>query len=474
MATWLHDVEIYASLAEGEPSPARDWAAARLALYAPARFTSFPDDERAHDVILAAAPPAVVPALVQALGARRPVAAGLANAAAALGPYGLIPDDTTAYVAALRDGLRKDGDEADLWLAYALALVGAATPAALGAAAKVNRPDATWVVPIVLLSVAEPAGALAEAATSVARELHAASADPHRLFLILLGLGLPIGGLARPYHDLDEALAVGAAMAHQRAPQLKLKPGSARRRQQQLVDALTDGVPGAAAALLRAVFQTGESRAEWGLWPVAVAAWLHARAKPGEHAHGDALHDVLHHGGGGDPRQLAALRRQIGPANADDLRHALHHHGDIPTGLLAATVLRQLGRDEALSDGLLRMHGGDLDADVRTTALAIVGAAAWPDRVPALLRSSDARDRALGLIVAEWVPTTEVLEALLATPVPADPGLRGQFARDLASMADAATLPVLAALRAEDEDGDLAEVFVLAESLLHQPIPDPA
>ena len=471
MATWLHDVEIYASLAEADAGPARDWGTARLALYAPDRFRVFPDDERTHDVVLAAAPPRVVEAMIEAIRTRSPLSGGLANAAAALGPYGLLPDDPSDYVAALRGAIRKDGDEADLWGAYALALVGAATPASLAAAAKVKRIDSSWVLPIVLLSVAEPAGALTEAATSVAREIHAAAADPHRLFLILLGLGLPIGTLARPYKDADEAVAIGAAMAHQHAPVVKTKPGSARRRQQQLVDALTTGVPGAAAALLRAVYATGESRTEWGQWPVAVASWLNARARPSDHGHGDDLHDVLHHGGGGDPKRLAALRREVGPAQADDLRHVLHHHADIPAGLLAATVLRQLGHDQPLADGLLRMHGGDLDADVRTTALAVIGAAAWPDRVPALLRSASTDDRALGLVVAEWVPTTEVLEALLAMPVPADPMLRLQFARDLAAMADPAALPVLGALKAADRDDALGEAFALAELLLHQPVP---
>jgi hypothetical protein len=54
-----------------------------------------------------------------------------------------------------------------------------------------------------------------------------------------------------------------------------------------------------------------------------------------------------------------------------------------------------------------------------------------PDQVPELLRE----DRSLGLRVARFVPTTEVLEALLGLPVPAEADARVDLALALAMMA---------------------------------------
>ena len=96
-----------------------------------------------------------------------------------------------------------------------------------------------------------------------------------------------------------------------------------------------------------------------------------------------------------------------------------------------------------------------------------------PDRIPALLRSHDARKRILGLLCAEWVPSTETLEALLEIPVPTEDQLRVQYARCLAAMGDPATLDLLAALRSGDEAGLLDEPMHLAEALLHVKIDAP-
>lgn len=120
----------------------------------------------------------------------------------------------------------------------------------------------------------------------------------------------------------------------------------------------------------------------------------------------------------------------------------------------------------AVAAGLLDAYGGDRNSDIRTVAIACVAASHIPDVVPELLKSSYESQRTIGLVVAEWVPTAEVLEALLAMPVPALPKLKLQYARSLAAMGDAATLPHLQALRAADENGELSEPIGLAEALL--------
>ena len=147
------------------------------------------------------------------------------------------------------------------------------------------------------------------------------------------------------------------------------------------------------------------------------------------------------------------------------LREAVEHHPDVSTGLLALTCLRR-GGDAGIAEALLRMHGGNGNADIRTAAIACVAATHTPDTIPKYLASSDASLRTLGLVCAEWVPTTEVLEALLHTPVPADPTLKLQYTRALAAMAEPATLGHLQALKAEDEKGTLSEPLGLAQELL--------
>jgi hypothetical protein len=375
----------------------------------------------------------------------------------------MLPEDTSALVAAERAALRKDGDEADLWLAYALSTVGAADVDALRAAAAANQgPHAAWILPIVVLRVAEAQGALDDAAAEVARDLADDHADPHRLIALMMAMGAPMALLAAPQDEIDNAIAFGAACADQEVRATKIPPGSKKRRQQHAVRALLDGVPGPMAALLRAV-NTRDPRPEWGLWPLSIAAWLEASTRAPDT---DVVERVLLRSAGGDARTLSEARRAANLDDAPDLLFALDHDVELAAGILAVQVFRATG-DVELAEAVLDLHSGDVDEDIRTVALSIVAAFQLPDRVPELLVSQHADDRTLGLVFAEWVPTTEVLEALLAMPVPADPTLRAQYAQCLAAMGDAAIVPTLTSLVAQDEHGDYAEARALAEELLH-------
>lgn len=467
MATWLHDVEIYTALAAENSGLARDWATTRLALYAPDRYRVFPEWSRCHDVLMASGPDNLVPSLIEALG-RRPVPTAVANAAASIGQYGLIPEDVGPLADAMKAGIQKDGSEADLWLAYGLSAIGRADRTALVAAAKAKGEDASWALPIVLLRVAEAAGALDEAAAEVARELEAnKQQEPGRVLAILAAMGAPLGAFARRIDDVDKAIELGAAMAHQHPSKRKLPQGGQRRRHQAAVGVLLEGVPGPAAALLRAVYRY-EPHPSWHLWLLSMASWLEAKARHGGHDHGDWLHDLLHHGGASDPFAVSKGRRDVQLADKPALLEALGHHPDAPAGVLAAELVRRT-HDPALARGLFSLHGGDPDADVRSVAFACFGAANVPDQVPPLLGSPDPADRILGLVVAEWVPSAEVLQALLATPVPARADARKQYAWALAAMADAAVIPHLEALKKQDGDA-LAAPIELAEALLHTAI----
>jgi hypothetical protein len=466
MATWLHDSEIFAALAAEGPGLARDWATTRLALFAPDRYTTFPDDSRCHDVLMAAGPERLVQSLIDALG-RGPVQAAVANAAAGVGQYGLIPEDPSPLAKAMAAALRNDGDDADLWLAYGLSVLGKADRAALAAAARARGSDVRWVLPIVLLRVAESAGALDEAAAQVARQLEASNGnDPQRVLGILAAMGVPLDAFARRMDDVDQAIRVGAAMAHQPPSSRKLPQGGQRRRHQAAVGVLLEGVPGPTAALLRAVYRY-DPHPSWHLWLLAIASWVEARSR-GAEQHGDWLHDVLHHGAATDPFVLSKARRDIRYTDKGALIDAMNHRPDLAAGVLVAEIVGQT-HDAPLADSLLALHGGDPDADVRSLALACFGATNVPDRVPALLQSPDPADRLLGLVVAEWVPSAEVLAALLAMPIPVRADVRKQLAWSLAAMADAATIPHLEALKKQDGDA-LADPLRLAEALLHAPI----
>lgn len=465
MATWLHEIDVYASLTEGEPGPARDWANTRLAIAAPARFRALPDDQRLHDVVLAAAPPTVVDALIAALG-RRPVPLGVASAVTALPSYGLTPEDPAALVAAMQAGIAQDGSETDLWLAYGLSILGKADRTALAAAGRYEGKQ-DWVLPIVLLRVAEGLGAADEAAREVAADLRARTDNPHRLLALLAGMGIPLPTRTLQERDAKAAADYGAGIAHREPFALSLPSGSARRRMQAAVRTLLDGVPGAPAALLRAACER-DPLPEWGMLPAALAAWLRAKSPlgvGGAHSHEtDPLHDVLFHANGGDPVQVATARRGLTDASTPVLLEAVPRSD--ATGLILATAQVVRTGDVSLANAIVRAHGGDLEADLRTVAAVCVAAWHAADLIPALLTSADGKSRAIGLVAAEFVPSQEVLEALLVMAVPADPLLRRQYGRCLASMGDVAAVPLLEGLLAT-EPAAHTDAKALAEAILH-------
>jgi hypothetical protein len=368
---------------------------------------------------------------------------------------------------AMKAALRNDGHIADLWLAYALAQADVADGSALAAAAKAPGEGHPWVLPVVLLRVAAKMGATDEAAAQVAAEM-VASGEPQRLFGVLSGLGVPVGALAGQFRDLDHAIGYGAHIAHAHAAIVNNPQGSLKRRVAKAVDQLVEGLSGPAPALLKALVAR-EVRNEWALWVAAIASYLRGKSQPGGHGGADIVHDVLYHGEGSDPVAMSKARRAITPAYRADLANILSDVGgwNVPPAVLAMPLVRG---DAELARLVTGMHPGTTDADHRIVAL--VCAAGWhdADSVPVLIGSDTPARRLLGLILAEWVPTAEVLEALLRTPVPADPLLRLQYARALASTGEAAVVPVFEAMLAADSTGALDEPRRLAEEILRTPI----
>jgi len=429
-----------------------------LAIVAPDRFTSFPSTDETFDEVFAAGPPRLVPALIDALGAHDPCPEGLAASAATLGTFGGFPEGRSELVTALRGALRADGSEADLWIAYALASLDEADTEVLIAADRVDGPDRIWLLPSIVLTAAAKAGALAETAREVAKALLAAR-ESRVLYAVLGALGVPTGPDVSRAGDVRSAAASGAAAAGAEPPPLESRKGSRKRRIQGAVRDLLAGVEGPAAALLRALHER-DVEPRWGLMPVAVAAWLATFRET------DPIGDVLHHLGGADPDRLSRARASVTAGHRAEILDVVSRGTDPTAGVIAMPLVNR--GDSELAEKVVEVLLGSAGTDVRADALA--SAAAWycADRIPELLGDRGTRD--LGLLMAEWTPTEEVLRALLELPVPADRDPRIQYAQSLAAMGDPAVIPLLTALLAADESEDLLGARALLESILHRPL----
>ncbi len=441
----LHAPETFVALAEADDPAVRDWATARVALYAPAALKRFPRDGASQDPVLACAAPGTVAALNDAL-TDGPCDGELASAAAALGAFGIEPVDPSATIEALRAAEPAD-DEAALWLAHALAQRGAATPADLAAAAKADTPFTPWLLPAVVLTVADSLGALDAAVADVAKQLPADAAP-----LALTALRTAV--VYCPNMGIDEAVHVGATYGSMRvAPTLPPLKGSMRRRMSGAVLALLDGVPGPGPALLRALAEQRDLGA-LGMWTVATAARLAVFA-PGE-----PFGDVLLYEGGVDGRVLSAARRAMEPDERDALIEAVPDRSD--AAVLALEVLDPVLAHEIVQR--LKRHPSDL----RQRGCAIVAASRHPELVPPLL--TEPSGRMVGLELAAWCPTEAVLEALLAMPVPHDEGQRAQYAHALAATGDAAATSHLVALLDVDDGPGVRSGVALLSAILGRPL----
>jgi len=455
MSTPLHSTDELVALAEGAPGPARDWASARLALLAPDRYSTFPIGESVPDVVVAAGPPGLVPSVIEVLETGEPPPS-ISAATSMLGTYGTLPEHTDALVNALHLGLRGDGSESDLWLVHTLAQLGRATKHELSFAARYDGPLRPLLLPAIVLRVSEQSGDLDLVAPAIAAEVRRQSeADPALLTAVLSALGSPSGSAELPVKDPYEAAQAGATVAGKVLPDIAVPRGSRRRRTQRWVVELLDGVPGASAALLRESFRSDPHPA-WGASFVAVAAWLRSFTP------GDPIDDVLARFGGADPAIVTAARRAVGPEHRNALLEQLRRRADPALGIVALPLLAH--GDEELAATMVGLIVDHRVLDIRAEAVASVAAWHCADRIPALLHDKMSRD--LGLLVAEWVPTEEVLVALLEMPIPADPDARTQHARCLAAMGDQATLPILDVIARADEGGTLGGVRALVAELL--------
>ncbi|TNE84318.1 MAG: hypothetical protein EP330_29305 [Deltaproteobacteria bacterium] len=443
--TPLHEVDALLALAEGT-GPAADWARARLVFLAPEAPTALPDAHAPLTPWLVAAPGGIDLVLGALVERRELAAVGLLEAL----ELGLLPEDTAPVAEAVQAALLGDGSPEDLHLATLLARLGPVDTTVLAAAARSESPDRDWLLPSVALRAAEKLGKVGDVAEEVAGALLGAERQrPGAIALCFAELGVP----TRSTWDVPhESVRDAAAVLGVPAPALSPARGSKKRHAQQAVRELLDGRDDAGSALLRAL---ASRDADLARRLVYSAAWL-AAFEPT-----DAVADAVYRHGGLDSVRLSAARRDLGeehkPILAGALDHGLEkaailaHH--LPGHPLANEVLDYLVRHDMA-------HRIDLFLGVR---------AAWgaPERVPQLLGNQ--ATLALGLVIAEWMPTLEVLQALLSVTLPEGTEWTHAYAKALAAMGDPAAADVLRSLVQEEPEAT-AEARLLAESILHQPL----
>ena len=452
MVTPLHSIDELTAIADGSPGPARDWATARVAIVAPERFKHFPTSDLVHDVILAANPPLLHSALVHALNESQQPSSGLASAAAMLGNYGVFPDDSSELLAAIDTAIDGKGNAADLWLATAASRLGVQKPQYLAAASRAKSPDRDWILPGLVLQYADTPAARLEAAREVVGGIHTQIQQaPGPLAAILRILGCPTNFAVSRYWEPNEAAEQGATIAGGTLPTLKAPLGSRKRRAQWWVQALLEGVDKPEADLLREAVRMTRTGI-WTNWAVAIAAWmrLYTPIEP--------IDDVLDRQAGARFDVLSQARKAV---NHNKVQRILK---DVRNGHLGAAILAMSIKDKRIPSAIIQHVVTLQRPSLEWEVLAASSAWSCADKIPTLLKRRDTRG--LGLLLAEWAPTEEVLGALIGMKVPGDLDQKLQYGCALAAMGDTAAIPIVNALAEEEGGGGFRHAVALLRDLL--------
>jgi hypothetical protein len=433
MSELLHDPSALADIAATWAEPARSWARALLAVWAPHPGLAPPVADRAWDPVLVRADG---PSSWMASGwAVDPPSEGAAALAAQLPLWGHPIGDSLR--AACLDALG-NGRPADPWLALALAQSGGVPVAAARAAASAGSPR--WVVAAVVLAlVAETDAAIAAQTLS--------ALDDDEAWAALVASGAP-EDLPQPPRDLDAAAAAGRSIAG--GPSWSPPPnrGSRRHRARALVETMLADRAGVLAAAARAALQRDRTPA-FESRIVALAGW-----QSGLPPASDPLtRTLLHHG----PPAIWAAAWAAAAGNPDAIDLALAR---ISAGSLGAAVLAARLAPE-------RAAGPVLQQTRRTPTLSWLSVACalapWVHQELAHALAGPDRDRLLP--VAAWCPTQAVLDALLGLPVPASADARRDWAWALASTGDVVAARRVLALESSLGPGTAGEAPALVRAL---------
>lgn len=443
--TLLHEPDALRTLTDTE-GLAADWARTRLVLIEPEHDAGLPREFSLFAPFLVFAEDGLERVIAVLQQSPDLASIGVLEAL----ELGLCPADPLPLIAALQQAIQEDGSDSDLLFATALARLGVTDARALGAAAAATSMDRDWLLPSVALNAAENMGSTANVVQEIAAALRAAEEQrPGAIELCLAELGVPFRG----YWDTpEESLHDVAAVLGVDVPVIATRKGSRKRKAQHTVRALLEGRSDAASALVRAL---ADADMELATFLIYSAGWL-ALFEPT-----DPVLDAVHRHGGLNAMRLGNARRALGEHHLPLIKGALENH------LENAAILANALPGQPLAEEILAHM---VHTDSHNPVDVFLGVrACWtiPGAVPKLLASPETLW--LGLTFAEWIPTVEVLEALLGAEVPATPEWIRIYAEALAAMGDPAAAEVLRALIQQDPEAT-THARQLAESILHQPL----
>ncbi len=431
----LHGPEALRALSEAEDVAVSSWARARLVLVF-GEVAGMPALLGDAEPVLASGADGVLEALVARIRGGD-ASADTMCAAEAVRACG-IPDadvvDALASVAPI-------DPEAAMWRTITLARAGRPDPAGLAVAANVRAPHDGWPLATAVLWVAHHLGDLEGVADAVARGIRTEDLWPavHAL-----------GGAPLPSRSVDPAedVRLGRAVACGDGGALvRFGKGGRQRRLSAVVQGVLDGVPGPAAALLRAMARAGRLGVDEA-WCATTAGWLSA-FRPGD----DPVGDVIERAGAAWPGLLGVARAGVVPEDRDRLIAALVDQAD------AAPLVLPILDDELVAHLFERVYRAP---DLRTVAVAAVAAARRPEAlVPYLERGPSAGTLAL----AAFSPHEDVLIRLLTT-TSITPETRAGWAWALGSMGDPAAYAMLEGLSERDDDPALRDALQLCGRIL--------
>ncbi|MEZ4323312.1 MAG: hypothetical protein R3F61_37960 [Myxococcota bacterium] len=431
MPTWLHDLDTLRSLAE-ESGPIADWA--RLQRLGRHVDTALPTGLHFLAPMLALLPDGLDAWVTGGgLGADT---LWMLEVATELGAAPAVPGAWTPTLEAFLGG--PNGRHA----ANTLVRLGAFTRAHLRMVLAADRDDdvlVAWVL------ASTPVGELDATARAIAEGLRDDLEQGAPRVLRALELITP-GHPSEFQEDPEHTVEMGAELAGREytAPVVK---GSVRTRSATLATQLSQGRTTPTTALVQALAALQRAPA---VHPAALCA----------------LSWEAHYTPSGDPLIDVMERSSRAPADIRAARMAVRAGAEPPAAVAdiahRAVQLEHLARNPALAGELLQLPWLDTTDSFLRAAIALV----HPDCVPPLL--DQAETRPLGIPLASFAPTEEVLTRLLSLPVPADPDLRYDLGGALVSSGDPAALPHLRALLGHLEPAQVSELKGLALSIFNQ------
>lgn len=423
MATFLHELSALESLALGPSGPACDWANTRLALRDPARVKHLPEDAASAYWVITSGAAAAQGELPARIIQRHPRAANDLSVASAMGLLPVAAPEP--WIAALRACWREGDEMLRVVAAEVLADLGVFEEELIVSLSKSDSFEQQLSASALLLRWmahrGEPTDALA---AQIAQGILAMEEkDPGCVQDVLTRLGLP--SLVMDETSLYSAVAFGETLAGVERTGDNPSRGSLRSSALRFARSALAGSTHPGDQLLLALFERQiPNPASW----VAVASWARHRSDPA-----NPVQAVLR-GAGEDRHLLSRARLSLTDGDRDAVLQGMAGAGLLSNPVLALLpALRLTERDDLASVAYEVTERLALeDHRARVVFPFAIDVDGLPDDIASGLP--------FALTRAVFVPTEEVLSALLVLPIPDDIEDLQSLAHALTEQADPAAL----------------------------------